>query len=344
MLKILSILSMILSLMFVLIGCASSDNSTPESITTYALDTVITINLYDEGSEAIFTRMTNRINEIEAIMSKHIEGSEVDLINQNAGIRPVVVSKDTYKVIERALVYAKLSKGSFDPTVGPIVDLWGIGTEEAKVPRAEEITQSLKYVDYEAIILDEEDQSVYLSQSDMSIDLGAIAKGFVADELVLMLKNEGIGKAIINLGGNVYAYGEKDNGDKWKIAIQTPYDQRNVNFGYVEIKDQSVVTSGPYERYFEEDGKTYHHIFDANTGYPIEGETVSVTIVTRSSMDADALSTLLFTMNQKDGLELIESLDGVECLYIDRDYEIRMSSGFEAIFTLTDNTYKVVSN
>ncbi|PKM55824.1 MAG: thiamine biosynthesis protein ApbE [Firmicutes bacterium HGW-Firmicutes-3] len=337
-------LSMVLSLIFVLTSCGAIDNSASESITTYALDTVITINLYDEGSEAIFTRMTNRINEIEALMSKHIEGSEVDLINQNAGIRPVVVSNDTYKVIKRALVYAKLSKGSFDPTVGPIVDLWGIGTEEAKVPSVEEITHKLKYVDYEAIILNEGNQSVYLSQTDMSIDLGAIAKGFVADELVLLLKNEGISKAIINLGGNVYAYGEKDNGDNWKIAIQTPYDQRNINFGYVEIKDQSVVTSGPYERYFEKDGKTYHHIFDANTGYPIDGETVSVTIVTQSSMDADALSTLLFTMNQRDGLDLIESIDGVECLYIDRDYEIRMSSGFEEIFTLTDNTYKVVPN
>jgi thiamine biosynthesis lipoprotein len=337
-------LSMVLSLMFALTSCAGTDNSTSESITTYALDTVITINLYDEGSEAIFTRMTNRINEIEALMSKHIEGSEVDLINQNAGIKPVVVSEDTYKVIERAVLYAKLSKGSFDPTIGPIVDLWGIGTEEAKVPSADEITQILKYVDYEAIVLSENDRTVYLSQSDMSIDLGAIAKGFVADELVLLLKNEGIRKAIINLGGNVYAYGEKDNGDYWKIAIQTPYDQRNVNFGFVEIKDQTVVTSGPYERYFEKDGKTYHHIFDANTGYPIDGETVSVTIVTQSSMDADALSTLLFTMNQKDGLELIESMDGVECLYIDRDYEIRMSSGFAEIFTLTDNTYKVVTN
>ncbi|PKM54770.1 FAD:protein FMN transferase [Petrocella atlantisensis] len=337
-------LCMLISLLLFFTGCAAKDNSTSESITTYALDTVITINLYDEGSEAIFTRMTNRINEIETLMSKHIAGSEVDLINQNAGIKPVVVSQDTYKVVERALMYAKLSKGSFDPTIGPIVDLWGIGTEEARVPSRDEITQKLNYVDYEAIILDEQEGSVYLSKTDMSIDLGAIAKGFVADELVLLLRNEGISKAIINLGGNVYAYGEKDNGDEWKIAIQTPYDQRNVNFGYVEIKDKTVVTSGPYERYFEEDGKTYHHIFDANTGYPIDGETVSVTIVTQSSMDADALSTLLFTMNQKEGLDLIESIDGVECLYIDQDYEIRMSSGFEEMFTLTDHTYKIVDN
>jgi len=337
-------LSSVISLMLLLASCAATDNTTSESITTFALDTVITINLYDEGSEAIFTRMTNRINEIEALMSKHIEGSEVDLINQNAGIKPTVVSQDTYKVIERALMYAKLSKGSFDPTIGPIVDLWGIGTEEVRVPSINEINEKLMYVDYEAIVLNESDLSVYLSKIDMSIDLGAIAKGYVADELVLILKNEGIRKAIINLGGNVYAYGEKDNGDDWKIAIQTPYDQRNVNFGYVEIKDQSVVTSGPYERYFEKDGKTYHHIFDANTGYPIEGETVSVTIVTQSSMDADALSTLLFTMSQKNGLFLIETMDGVECLYIDQDYEIRMSSGFEEIFTLTDQTYKVVQN
>ncbi|MDF1617583.1 FAD:protein FMN transferase [Petrocella sp. FN5] len=336
--------SIIMCLMFLLVGCVGTGNSSSNSITTYALDTVITINLYDEGSEAIFTRMTNRIHEIEALMSKHIEGSEVDLINQNAGIKPIVVSQDTYQVIERALLYAKLSKGSFDPTVGPIVDLWGIGTEEAKVPSADEITEKLMYVDYEAIILNEFDRSVYLSKTDMAIDLGAIAKGYVADELALVLKSEGINKAIINLGGNVYAYGEKDSGDDWKIAIQTPYDQRNVNFGYVEIKNKTVVTSGPYERYFEKDGKTYHHIFDANTGYPVEGETISVTIVTQSSMDADALSTLLFTMNQQEGLDLIESMDGVECLYIDRDYEIRMSSGFEEIFTLTDNTYKVVHN
>jgi thiamine biosynthesis lipoprotein len=327
----------------ILAGCAKTPVSSEALIsTTYALGTVITINLFDEGTEAIMTKLNDRILEIESLMSSQMADSEVNQINNMAGKEWVKVSDDTFKVVERALYYGEVSMGSFDPTIGPIIELWGIGTDEARVPSQSEIDERLKLVDYLKVEINQEEHSVFLPIEGMSIDLGGIAKGFVADELVLILKAEGIKKAMINLGGNVYAYGTKDGDQPWKVAIQTPYDQRNTYFGYIELKDKTVVTSGPYERYFEQDGKIYHHIFDANTGYPVDGETVSVSIISESSMDADALSTLLFTISEADGLALIESIKDVECIYVDKAYQLRLSSGLEKIFTLTDSHYKLL--
>ena len=311
------------------------------SQTTYALGTVISINLYDQGDQALMDQLIARVSVIEGLMSAQIETSEISEIMNQAGIEPVKVSEETFYVIERALYYADLSGGKFDPTIGPIVDLWGIGTEDARVPDQGEIDEALQYVDYNLIELDEAALTVYLPLEGMSLDLGGIAKGYVADELVKVLDEGQVERAMINLGGNVYAYGEKANGELYKVAIQTPYDTRNTYFGYTELQDATVVTSGPYERYFEEDGVIYHHIFDAHTGYPLQGDVVSVSIVSPNSIDADALSTLLFTMSPEDGLELIESIVGIECVYVDKSFKLTLSSGLIDNFVLTDDQYEI---
>lgn len=336
-----------LMIVAMLITIFTSCSQTPKedlTQTTYALGTVININLYDQGDQGLMTALIERVGEIEGLMSAQIEDSEVSEITRQAGINPVPVSAETFEVVQRAIYYATLSQGSFDPTIGPIVDLWGIGTEEARVPQAEEIEAALKYVDYRQVVLDEAAQSVYLSQPGMSLDLGGIAKGYVADELVDLLDQAGIERAMINLGGNIYAYGEKADGESYKVAIQTPYDERNTYFGYVSLKNMTVVTSGPYERYFEEDGQLYHHIFDANTGYPIQSEVASVSIIAPKSMDADALSTLLFTMAPEEGLALIGSLEGINCIYVDKDFNLRISEDLVPSFTLTDTSYTLVES
>lgn len=309
--------------------------------TTYALGTVITINLYDQGDEALMQALIQRLGEIETLMSAQKEESELSEITSQAGIAPVQVSSETYEVINRAIYYAEISDGKFDPTIGPIVSLWGIGTEGAKVPTQEEIDTALELVDYEKIVLNDEGLTVYLPVDGMSIDLGGIAKGYAADELVELLEAANIERAMINLGGNIYAYGEKENGAPYKVAIQTPYDTRNTYFGYTELKNATVVTSGPYERYFEEDGIIYHHIFDAHTGYPVQSDVASVSIVAETSMDADALSTVLFTMTPADGLALIESMAGIDCIYVDKSYKLTLSSGLVSTFVLTDERYEI---
>jgi len=314
------------------------------SQTTFALGTVININLYDEGSQELMTELIEKISNIEKAMSKNLKDSEISQINRQAGIAPVKVSEETYFVLERAIEFAELSDGKFDPTIGPIIDLWGIGTEAAKVPDAKELSKRLSKVDYKKVQLNKEEQTIYLELEGMALDLGGIAKGYTADALVQLLQANQVNKAMLNLGGNVFAYGEKNNGKPWKIAIQNSFDQRNNYFGYVEVVNKTVVTSGSYERYFEEEGHVYHHIFDATTGVPVQTEAVSVSVIADSSTDADALSTILFTLSIKEGIALVENLEGIECIYVTADKEIYLSSGVKEIFTLTDERYVIKHN
>lgn len=307
--------------------------------TTYAMGTVISINLYDQGDQALMDKLVEKVYDIEWRMSLQKAESEVNAVKAAAGKSPVQVSKETYRVVEKALEYAALSDGRFDPTIGPIVQLWGIGTEEARVPSPEEIEEALAYVDYRQVVLDEGAMTIYLPIEGMVLDLGGIAKGYAADELVRILEETSTKRAMLSLGGNIYAYGNKEDGNPFNIAIQTPYDSRNTYFGYVSVSNKTVVTSGPYERYIEVEGAFYHHIFNASTGYPTEGDVISVTVVSDHSMDADALSTMLFTMSPEEGLTLVESIDGVDCIYVDREFGLTLSSGVQDIFTLTDDKY-----
>lgn len=342
---------LMLACIIILSGCtavsdgdsAKTATSQPLVQTTYALGTVITINLFDEGSDELMTRMIKRINDIERLMSSQLSDSEVSEIARNAGVEATIVSDDTYKVIERAVHYASLADGRFDPTAGPIIKLWGVGTKQAKVPEEAAIEEALTLINYKLIEMNAQDKTVFLPNKGMLLDLGSIAKGYAADELVKILKEEGITKAMIDLGGNIYAYGEKPGGKSWNVGIRTPYDIKNSYFGYVTLANKTVVTSGPYERFFEEDGQMYHHIFDARTGYPTSTEVVSVSIVADKSMDADALSTLLFTMTPEKGLELIETMEGIDCLYLDKDFNVTLSSGLIDVITLTDRRYHIVN-
>lgn len=175
----------------------------------------------------------------------------------------------------------------------------------------------------------------------MQLDLGGIAKGYAADVAASIIKEHGNQAAIINLGGNVYAYGEKANGDSFKIGVQNPFSPRGAYLGILSVKDQTVVTSGTYERFFEQDGTVYHHILDPKTGYPVENNLESVTIVTESSMSADALSTMTFVLGLEKGLNLVESLDDVEALFITKDHQLYASSGFLNNFELTDDSFTI---
>lgn len=311
----------------------------------YVLGTIVSIQLLEGGSEALLDQSFDRLSEIEELMSVTVEGSQVSKLNAIAGslqidetMIPFELNKDVLEVVRAGIYYGQLSGGDFDITMGPIINLWQIGTENAHIPSEKEIGDQLELVDYKRIEIDEVKGSVSLSPQ-MIMNLGGIAKGYAADEVAKVLLSGGVTRAIINLGGNVKVIGEKAEDQPFRIGIQNPFDQRNDYFCVLSVADQTIVTSGDYERYFEEEGVRYHHIFD-RTGYPVRSDVASVTVVAVSSIDADALSTILFIQGVDKGIELVNQIDGVECIYVMKNNEVYLSSeALKSVFRLTDEAF-----
>ncbi len=278
-------------------------------------------------------------------MTVNAESSELIELNKKAGKELCKVSPDTFFVIKKGLQYSRLSKGKFDITVGPLVRLWGMGTDKAHVPTPTEIKKALSLIDYTQVKLDESQNAVFLRKADMALDLGGIAKGYAADESARVLMQSGVESGLIDLGGNLYAIGTKPDGTPWKIGLQNPFDVRGSIFATVEVEDKTLVTSGPYERYFEENGKKYHHILDTNTGFPIENNLMSVTIISDSSIDADALSTVVFSMGLSDGIKFVNGQKNIEAVFVTGDYRVYASSGINKYnFKVTNKRFKIESN
>jgi thiamine biosynthesis lipoprotein len=269
--------------------------------------------------------------------------TELIEVNRNAGTRPVEVSADTFYVVERGLEYSRMTNGAFDVSIGPLVDVWGIGTEYAGVPAEEEIERHLALVDYRKVELDPVDQTIYLPEEGMALDVGGIAKGYAAEEVARILRDEGIEHALLDFGGNILAVGVKPDGSQWRIGIQNPQQSRGEFLGIVEDEAMTVVTSGDYERFFTEDGVRYHHIIDSRTGYPARTGLSSVTIVSGDSTEADALSTAVYVMGVERGAELIESLEGIEAAFVTKDRSVYMTSGMPERFNVTNETFEVVN-
>lgn len=334
-----------LPLLMILGGCQSMSQETPTNKTTHLLGTVITATVYGDQAEHALNLAFERVQEIEDKMSRYQGGSQVDLVNQNPKGDPVEISSDTYLVMERALDFADKTDGAFNPLIGEIVDLWGIGTPDAKVPSPQELNEFLPYIDHKQLKLSKESDptklTATLTSSQVKVDLGAIAKGYAADQMRDILLEEGITSALLNLGGNVIVLGSKPDGSPWSIGVQDPLaPERGDIAAVIKAKDISVVTSGSYERYFEEDGIRYHHIMDPFTGAPAENGVISSTIIAPSSMDADALSTALYVLGKDKGLRLIESLPHAEAIIITDDLHVYTSSGItDQLFDLRSEDF-----
>lgn len=329
----------IFAVMVLITSCSRSEDK-PVVKTNFQLDTLIKISAYGDGASEAIDAAFERIAEIDKRMNARTSDSEVTAINAAAGKNPVKVSADTFFVIKRGLYFSELSGGKFDITVGPLVNLWGIGTDKARVPERREIDEALKLINYRDVLIDENEKTVMLKRPGMAIDLGGIAKGYAADEVIRVLKERGIKSAVADLGGNVYVFGKKPNGQPWKIGIQDPFKQRGEIFATIEAEDKTLVTSGVYERFFEQGGKRYHHLLDTSTGYPVENGLVSVTIIGNTSIDADALSTTVFSMGLQRGMELVESLPDIEAIFVTKDREVYVSSGVESFnFKITDDSF-----
>jgi thiamine biosynthesis lipoprotein len=316
----------------------------------FALGTVCAVNLYEDGNAKRYARIFSRIRDIEQIMSRQLPSSELSRINQNAGIAPAPVSAELLEVLEQALRYAQLSDGAFDPTVGPLAALWGIGTENERIPDGAEIAAALALVNWRDLVIDRERGTAFLRRPGMALDLGAIAKGYAADEAARLARESGVRRGIIDLGGNILALGGRGSGGRrlgkppgeaapWRIGIQDPLSDRGAYSGVLLARDKSVVTSGVYERYFEADGRRYHHILSTTDGYPVQNGLLSVTIVTDRSIDADALSTAVFALGYEKGVSLIESRADTEAVFVFDDRTVRITSGLSESFSLSDDGY-----
>ena len=328
---------------FVLLFSACGPARGEISRTDMVLGTVCSIRLIDGGSARTVDEIFVRLRQIEDKMSVNKDGTELAAVNAAAGKAAVKVSGDTFFVISRALDYARLTEGAFDPTVGPLVKLWGIGTDGARVPAKGEIAAALTLIDYRNVEIDKAAQTVKLLRPGMRLDLGAIAKGYSADECSKILEAHKVRSAIVDLGGNVLVFGKKKDGSPWKVGIQDPSSDRGEYIGIVSGPSMTVVTSGVYERYFMKDGIRYHHILDTTTGFPIQNGLTSVSIVAGSSIDADGLSTSVFALGLEKGRKLVESLPGVKAIFIDKDRKVYLSEGAGKIFTMTNKTFSLVN-
>lgn len=336
------VLIVLISLVLVTIFITSEKKEESEDKEFFAMGTMMQLKANGKKGDKAIEEAVKRIEEIENKMSVFKTESEISIINKNAGIEMQKVSEDTYYVINKAKSYCNLSDGAFDVTIRPIVGLWKIGSEKPQFPDKNEIKEKLKLVNYKNILLNDEKHTIGLKYKNQAIDVGGIAKGYAADEVKRIFVKNGVKSAIINLGGNIVVLGSKSQDTPWKVGIQDPLKQRGGFAATISAVNKSIVTSGNYERYFEAEGKKYHHIIDPRTGFPSESEIISVSVISDLSIDGDGLSTGLYIMGINKAYSLIEALEGVDAVFITSDKKIFVTSGIKDKFELTnEKDYKV---
>lgn len=296
-----------------LFGCASLSN-TSSTATGFYFDTVISVTIYGPSSDSLADQCMELADYYEKLLSPNIEESDIWRINHSDGSW-VTVSEDTLTLLHTALSYAALSDGLVDPTIGSLSQLWNFGSDnQGVIPDEALINEALSHVDYRSVII--EDDQVMLSDPKARIELGFIAKGFIADKMKEFLLSEGVSSALINLGGNVLTLGSRPDGSDFRIGIQEPFSDSGTAILTLSLSNASVVSSGNYERYFIEDGTLYHHILSTDTGYPADSGLSQVTIINDSSVDGDALSTLCFILGYEKAASLLENHPDIQAIFI----------------------------
>lgn len=298
------------------------------------MGTVIDLLIEAEGAESLLDLAQERLEAFELMFSANRSDSDLGMVNQAAGERAVAVPKLLYDLIKRGKEESLLPDSNLNIALGPVVQTWRIGFSDASIPAEKEILQALALTDPEGIILNDAEQTVFLAKPGMKIDLGALAKGYFADLILAELVEKGACSAMINLGGNVLVTGQnpkRDNG-LWYIGVQDPKSPRGKHLGILTISEQSVVTSGIYERKLEIYGKSYHHIFDKRTGYPIASDMASLTIVADSSLDCEVWTTKLFGKSCLEAFQQIEQAPHIEGILVTVDGKLVVTSGLRESF------------
>lgn len=292
----------------------------------------IHLRIFHEDAQNLLLQSEQLLHLYKNRFSANDADSELMEINLQAGKKAVQVHPELFELIELGKKHSIAANSHLNIAIGPLVQTWRIGFSDAKLPSEEEIQRLLKITDPEEIFLNDSNGEVYLSKEGMRIDLGALAKGYIADKLKEFLVEQGVQSGIIDLGGNILTIGENPTFHRpWRIGIQNPALDRGEHVAVIEVSDGSVVTSGIYERQLVVDGKTYHHIFDRTTGYPMETELASITIVAEKSVDCEIWTTRLFGQNPYDIIEEIEQQPGLEAFVITKNQKMMYTSGIHIV-------------
>lgn len=302
----------------------------------FALDTAITLKVYGSKRVVVLKKLEDKINELDDMLSTGKETSEVSRLNRSG---EAVLSPTVANLVKRSLDIYKKTDGLFDITIYPLMELWGFPTKNYRVPSEKEIEEKLKLVGSDKIDFNEETRKISFKNKGMEIDFGGIGKGYITDELVKILTDEKVESAIINLGGNVFGFRKKPDGSLWNIAIRDP-NEPDKYMAAIRLEDSAVITSGGYERYFEENGIIYHHILDPRTGKPSESGLKSVSIISKDGTLADALSTSLFIMGEEKAVKYWkENGSNFDILLMTNDNRLIVSAGIKDK-VISDN-YKI---
>lgn len=310
--------------LLLLSGCAETEGG-PQTAQIFAMDTVMDFTVYGPSAAEAIGASTQEIQRLEQLLSRTIETSEVSRLNASAG-KEEETTEEVSSLLKEAVRLSASTGGAFDITVAPLASAWGFTEAEYRVPTKEEIGRLLPLVDSSRIRIT--GQQVELPDG-AAIDLGGIAKGYASDQVARTLQAHGVESAIISLGGNVYAKGAKPGGDPWRVAVRDPGDPADY-VGMLLLEDAYAVTSGGYQRYFEQAGHIYHHIIDPSTGYPADSGLTSVTVVSSSGTVCDALSTALFVLGEQGAVDLWDGADwdrGFDMVLVTEDGRVLITAG-----------------
>jgi thiamine biosynthesis lipoprotein len=333
-----NVILLVLLVPLVFAGCTPKQLHTEEA---FKIHTLVQLTTYGSLKASNYHEVWKLLDTIDHTMSMSLKGSEIYSVNEAAGKHPLVVSEKTFEVVEAALKYSEVSS-KFDITIGPLIELWGIGSDDPYLPTLSEIEEKLSYINYRDVNINAREQSIYLEREGMKIDLGGIAKGYAVDKTKELLSQFNIKSGIINFGGDLYLLGTKEDGSNWNVGIQHPVKSRGSFMGVLSASDRAVVTSGVYERYFLSDNIRYHHILDPHTGYPADNGVASVTVVSSTAMEADVFSTMLLAEGLERALEILEALEDTEGIIILENNQVYVTSGLKESFRITDFTFTLM--
>ena len=328
----------------VLLGGCAQRTAEPASGQIFAMDTIMSMDVYGEGGEEALARAEETIYRLEDLWAVTDENSEIWALNHSGGAW-VDLSQETADLLAQALELCALTDGALDLTAYSAVQAWGFTTGEYRVPSQEELDALIPRIDYTRLELDGDGLRARLPEN-MELDLGAVAKGYTGTYLAEQLRQAGVTSAILRLGGNIQAVGTRPDGNPWRVAIQDPDSQQEATLGVVEVSDQAVITSGGYQRYFEADGETYWHIMDPETAAPARSGLTSVTVIGADGTVCDALSTALFVMGPEEAADFWRAHPelGMELILVLEDGTVQITQGLEETFTLSqDRTMEVIA-
>ena len=333
------ILASILLASILSVVALSCSSPTPTVRSAKIFSSVVSLSLYDHATDAAFEACFARLREIDLNMNMWDDASELGRLNARAGKGPIPASRDLVAAAARGIELARLTGGVFDPSVGPLVRLWGIGGPDPRVPTQAQLLAARALVDWRRVTVDEAAGTIALAPG-MRLDFGALAKGYGAEEGGRVLAAMGVRSGLLDVGGCVLVIGSGPKGAAWRIGVQDPESARGSPLGYFSVRDAAVDTSGVYERFFESAGHRYAHIMDTRTGLPVEGDVVSATVAVPRNQNSDGPPLAMLVLGMDGGLALADTL-GIAAVLIGRDRRVHLSKAARGTFTLIDTSYSL---